>query len=61
MYACLTSQVPFNAILNFIFYKERPTFKGMIGIVIIITGVIWLCIAKNDVAKDLQLSISESE
>ena len=61
MHACITTQVVFTAAMDFIFYKERPNMKGILGITIILMGIIWLCLAKNDVSNDIVLDISEAE
>ena len=61
MHACITTQVVFTAALDFIFYKERPNLKGILGITLILIGIIWLCLSKNDVSGVIVLEISEAE
>ena len=50
--SCMSIQTPLNCILGIFFWKEKLTWKMIFGIVVCMSGVIWVSMARGQSTKD---------
>lgn len=51
IFGCFSSVIIFNSIIAYFLYGEKATVKQCLGMGIVIIGMLWISIAKNQTAE----------